>query len=62
MTDLPIKIIFIYLINYINFKIIIHVSYFRNNWKKKIFQNNYEKKLLRNWLNYWETLQIINQI
>lgn len=52
MTDLPIKIIFIYLINYINFKIIIHVSYFRNNWKKKIFQNNYEKKLLRNWLNY----------
>ena len=44
MTDLPIKIIFIYLINYINFKIIIHVSYFRNNWKKKINSKTIMKK------------------
>ena len=47
MTDLPIKIIFIYLINYINFKIIIHISYFRNNWKKKNIPKQLWKKIIK---------------
>lgn len=51
MTDSPIKIILSY---NINFKIIIHTFYFRNNLKKKIFQNNYEK-------NYWEIDWVIEK-
>lgn len=55
MTDSPIKIILSY---NINFKIIIHTSYFRNNLKKKysktIMKKIIEKliELLRNSINY----------
>lgn len=44
MTDLPIKIIFIYLINYINFKIIIHPTseiIGKKEYSKTIMKKNY---------------------
>lgn len=50
MTDSPIKIILSY---NINFKIIIHTFYFRNNLKKK-----YSKTIKKN---YWEIDWVIEK-